>query len=95
MMIQSKSLHMSYAEISNVGIGGGEFLDPVEEEFIMVNPDCYGCCHFLPSQEDHACCNYGQQEEPEEEMVQPFEEEVSNYFFIVFLFCLLFFFIVP
>ena len=64
--------------------GGGEFLDPVEEEeenktttvmeekengaFIRVNPDCWGCCHFLPSQVDHACCNYGQQEEePEEE----------------------------
>ena len=63
---------------------GGEFLGPVEEEeesgvsemeeeeinvaFIPLNPDCYGCCHFLPSQDDHACCNYGQPYEPEEDI---------------------------
>ena len=85
--------------------GGG---DSVEEEennagmeengaFIRVNPDCYGCFHFLPSPEDHACCNYGQQEEPEEEIVQPFEEEVSKFFLLYFLFfvCYVLFLLFP
>ena len=42
-----------------------------KETFIRVNPNCYGCCHFLTSQDDHACCNYGQPEEPKE--YQPLE----------------------
>ena len=52
--------------------------------FIRVNSHCYGCCHFLPSQEDHACCNFGRQEEPEE--YQPLEEGVSQLFFYCFSF---------
>ena len=61
--------------------------------FIRVNPDCYGCCHFLPNQEDHACCNYGQQEEPEED--QHFQEGVSELFFYCFSVLLCSFFIGP
>ena len=52
----------------------GEFLGPAEEEgeekrneTFMHFPDCWGCVHFLPSQEDHACLNYGNMEVPEEE----------------------------
>ena len=61
--------------------------------FIRLDGDCWGFRHFRPSQADHACCNYGQQEEPEEQetmTVQPFDEDVSI-FFVVFSFFLSFF----
>ena len=62
----------------------GEFLGPVEEEasgvtgmeeeeernvaFIPLNPNCWGCAQWRPTQAEHACCNYGQPEEPEEDI---------------------------
>ena len=74
----------------------GEFLDPAEEEgeepkaFIPF-PDCWGCVNFLPSQDDHACLNYGQfwmdvleEEEGEEPELSGIveEEEKRNEAFI-------------
>ena len=80
-----------------------EFLDPVEEEesevpameeeernegFVPLNPNCYGCCHFLPSQADHACCNYGQHYDPEEDITDDDQEGVCVMFWSLLLFVL-------
>ena len=66
----------------------GEFLGPVEEEegeepkAFMHDPDCWGCVNFLPSQNDHECCNYGkygymEYEVSEEEEEEP-EEDITD-----------------
>ena len=88
-----------------------EFLGPVEEEesevpameeeerneaFVSLNPNCYGCCHFLPSQDDHACCNYGQPYDPEDDITDDDQEGVcvmlwSLLLLLLFLFILSFF----
>ena len=82
-----------------------EFLDPVEEEesevpameeverneaFVPLNPNCYGCCHFLPSQDDHACCNYGQPYDPEEDITDDDQEGVCIRFWSLLLLFFLF-----
>ena len=66
----------------------GEFLGPVEEEegeepkAFMHDSDCWGCVNFLPSQNDHECCNYGkygymEYEVSEEEEEEP-EEDITD-----------------
>ena len=82
-----------------------EFLGPVEEEesevpameeeerneaFVPFNSNCYGCCHFLPSQDDHACCNYGQPYDPEEDIAHDDQEGVCVMFRSLLLLFLLF-----
>ena len=78
-----------------------EFLGSVEEEeeseipameeeernegFVPLNPNCYGCCHFLPSQNDHACCNYGQHYDPEEDITDDDQERVCIRFWSLLL----------
>ena len=78
-----------------------EFLDPVEEEesevpaieeeerneaFVPLNSNCNGCCHFLPSQDDHACCNYGQPYDPEEDITDDDQEGMCVMFWCLLLF---------
>ena len=82
-----------------------EFLGPVEEEesevpameeeerneaFVPLNPNCYGCCHFLPSQDDHACINYGQRYDPEEDITDDDQEGVCIRFCSLLLLFVLF-----
>ena len=78
-----------------------EFLDPVEEEeesevtameeeerneaFVPVNPNCCGCCHLLPSQNDHACCNYGEHYDPEDDITDDDQEGVCIRFWSLLL----------
>ena len=58
------------------------------EAFIPLNPNCYGCCHFLPSQDDHACCNYGQPWEPEEDITDVQEGVCVMFWSLLLLFFL-------
>ena len=60
------------------------------EAFVPLNPDCYGCCHFLPSQRDHACCNYGQPFDPEEDITDDIQEGVCVMFWSLLLLFFLF-----
>ena len=77
-----------------------EFLGPVEEEesevptmeeeerneaFVPLNPNCYGCWHFLPSQDDRACCIYGQPYDQEEDITDD-QEGVCVMFWSLLLF---------
>ena len=60
------------------------------EAFVPLNSNCYGCCHFLPSEDDHACCNYGQPYDPEEDITDDDQEGVCVMFWSLLLLFFLF-----